>query len=76
MNRTVDDDLVLIGTREVLHRTGLSRSQLYELMRAKQFPMPLKVGHRNRWTLTDIRDWIAKLPAGCLAMSPRAQAHQ
>ena len=43
--------------------TGLSRSTIYRLMRAGQFPEPVKVGLRAvRWRESDLATWLASRP--------------
>ncbi len=43
--------------------TGLSRSSIYRLMRAGQFPEPVKVGLRAvRWRESDLATWLASCP--------------
>ncbi|MBV1916469.1 MAG: AlpA family transcriptional regulator [Sphingomonadaceae bacterium] len=49
----------LLRLPEVLARTNLSRSKLYELLDAGQFPKPCKAGERvNTWADTEIEEWI------------------
>lgn len=50
--------LMFIRQDEVLQRTKLSRSILYELVNAGRFPKPLKLGERiNAWSETEITQW-------------------
>lgn len=50
---------VFIRQPEVLRRTALSRSMLYELIEAGRFPKPLKLGQRlNCWPEADIENWL------------------
>jgi prophage regulatory protein len=50
----------LIRLPEVIHLTGLGRSQLYALAQADQFPRPLKLSQRcSAWQETAVRAWIA-----------------
>lgn len=50
----------LLRLPDVLMRTALSRSAIYDLMNAGQFPKPVKIGGRlNAWPETEIDDWIA-----------------
>lgn len=49
----------LLRLPEVLERTALSRSKLYELLDAGQFPKPCKVGDRvNAWPDSEVEDWV------------------
>ena len=48
---------------EVETRVGLARTTIYRLMRAGQFPAPLKVGPKAvRWPASEIDDWLASRP--------------
>lgn len=51
----------LIRLTEVMHLSGLSRSQLYALAKQGQFPKPLKLSERcSAWSEMAVREWIAK----------------
>jgi prophage regulatory protein len=51
--------------REVLERTTLSRSTLYELIGRGAFPKPLKLGERiNCWPEHEIDNWMQAQIAG------------
>jgi prophage regulatory protein len=40
---------------------GLSRSTIYRLLKARQFPSPIKIGEKAvGWDIIDIENWIAK----------------
>ena len=53
----------LLNRAEVERRVGLKRSALYRLMRAGQFPVPLKIGPRAvRWPSSEIEEWLASRP--------------
>ena len=55
----VDD--VLLTVRQVMVITGLSRSSIYSFMHARTFPLPVPVGGRAvRWSLKEVRCWIAE----------------
>ncbi|SOZ49051.1 hypothetical protein CBM2615_A120003 [Cupriavidus taiwanensis] len=51
----------LLTVRETMRRTGLAYSSLYEAMRLRGFPRPVKVGggRTNRWILREVDAWIA-----------------
>lgn len=50
--------MVFIRQPEVLRRTALSRSTLYELIDKGEFPKPLKLGERiNCWPEHEITAW-------------------
>jgi len=54
------DPLILIRQKEVLRRTALSRTGLFELLRAGKFPAPSKLPNSrvNVWSATDVTAWI------------------
>ena len=59
----MDDFGRLLRRSEIEVKTGLTRSTIYRLMRAGEFPEPLKIGPRAvRWRATEIENWIAERP--------------
>ena len=63
MEGIMDDFDRLLRRTDVEVRTGLTRSTIYRLMRAGEFPEPLKLGPRAvRWRATEIESWIAERP--------------
>lgn len=63
----------LLRRREVEERTGLSRSTIYEWMRARKFPRPITLGTRTvRWHQHDVDAWIAQRAAG-VALAEKGQ---
>jgi prophage regulatory protein len=47
-----------IRLREVLNRTGLSRSTIYALAKADLFPKPIKLGKQaSAWVESEVDDW-------------------
>lgn len=51
----------LIRLREVLHRTGLSRSTVYRRIELGQFPKPYPLGGRIvAWAESEVDRWIAE----------------
>ncbi len=59
----VDDTrapLRLLRLHEVMHRTGLGRSTVYDLMSWGEFPKPVQLGNTSRvaWVDSEITDWI------------------
>ena len=50
----------LLTLREVIQMTALSRSVVYALMGAAQFPQPVRIGRRAvRWVKQEVLDFIA-----------------
>ena len=53
--------LKLLRMAEVVERTGLSRSTLYRLIGAGEFPEPVQVGlQRIGFIEAEINDWLEK----------------
>lgn len=51
---------VLLRRHDVEKRTGISRSQLFELIRRGEFPKPIPlVGRTRAWVESDVSAWIA-----------------
>ena len=49
----------ILRLTEVTKTTGLSRSTIYELMKAKNFPQSLKLGLRSvGWVQSEIDAWV------------------
>ncbi len=45
---------------EVCHRTGMSKATVYRLVKAGQFPKPVKLTARLRgWISGDVQEWIS-----------------
>ena len=53
----------MLRREEVEARCGIARTPVYRLMRAGQFPTPLKIGPRAvRWPANEIDQWLAERP--------------
>lgn len=53
----------LLRCEEVQELTGLSRSAIYRLMRAGQFPTPIRIGQRAvRWQKSELEGFLAACP--------------
>jgi prophage regulatory protein len=67
--------LEILRRREVQARTGLSRSTIYERVRAKTFPLPISLGSQSvGWLKSEIDEWIAERVK--LSRGPAAAAEQ
>lgn len=52
------DDVTFVRLPEVKAITGLSKTSIYELIRAKSFPPPVRIGSRSvAWIKVEIREW-------------------
>ncbi len=49
----------LLKIAEVIDEIGLSRAQVYRLMRSTQnpFPSPIKIGSASRWAFSEVIEW-------------------
>jgi prophage regulatory protein len=53
------EGLVVLRRREVMRRTGLPQSSLYELVAAGEFPKPIALSRRRvGWIAGEVEDWI------------------
>ena len=73
MARTKTDAPKLLTLRGVIEITLMSRSQIYALIAAGEFPRPIRVGARAvRWIEDEVIEFIATRPrAGSVRRSPR-----
>lgn len=44
--------------KEVLHRTGLGKSTLYQLIQRGEFKCPAKQGRSSFWLEDEVEEWI------------------
>jgi len=44
--------------KQVCAALGVSRSALHEWIRAGKFPAPIKLGNRNAWPWSVVREWL------------------
>lgn len=52
----------ILRIQEVIKKTGLSRSNLYDMVRKGEFPAPLKLGERaSGWLVSEVEAWIEEL---------------
>ena len=49
----------LMPFRAALIDTGIGRSKVYDLIKEKSFPRPIKIGRNNYFSETEIQAWIA-----------------
>jgi prophage regulatory protein len=57
----------LIRLTEVLKRTGLSRTTLYELIKQGNFPRQIKLGRTSLWSESEVSSFIEEAKAGRVA---------
>lgn len=57
-----DHELRLLDTHEVLHKCGMGRTRLHELVKSGDFPAPRRNGRSVRWKSDEVDRWINGLP--------------
>ena len=60
----VRDPERLIGLKEVMRRTSLSRTVIYEKMQnGDGFPRQVRIGRRSAWAASEVDAWIRSVLA-------------
>jgi prophage regulatory protein len=55
------DEVIFVRLPEVKAVTGLSKSSLYALIRANDFPAPVRLGPRTvGWIRSEVKQWAAE----------------
>jgi len=50
----------ILKIRKVSSKSGLSKSSIYRLAKAGEFPQPIKLGERSSgWLESEVDQWIA-----------------
>ena len=57
-------DELYLTLREVQARYKIARGTVYNGVRARKFPPPLKFGKSSRWRLSELMSWERSLPRG------------
>lgn len=58
----------LRNMKQVTHMTGCSRSRIYELMKAGQFPRPIRAWGRVLWSAREVGAWCDAMLEQCPRM--------
>ena len=68
----------ILRCRSLVQLTELSKASIYRLVRAGEFPAPIKLGARAvGWRRDEIEDWIAgRERAGSLTAAPKAEGDE
>ena len=65
------DEVSFLRLPELKSVTGLSKSSLYALIRAKSFPSPVQLGPRTvAWVRSEVRQWAAERISKSRTASP------
>jgi prophage regulatory protein len=54
------DGVSLLRCPEVLARVAIGRTALYELVKSRRFPRPVKVHSGRRWVDAEVTRWIGE----------------
>jgi prophage regulatory protein len=73
MQPNFQDEVSFLRLPELKSVTGLSKSSLYALIRAKSFPSPIQLGPRTvAWVRSEVRQWAAERISNSRSASPYA----
>ena len=65
------ENVIFLRLPKVKALTGLSKSSLYELIRAESFPAPIHLGPRTvAWVSSEVRQWAAERISNSRAALP------
>lgn len=59
MDEGVPEQHARLAIDDVLRLTRLSRSKIYLMIKAGQFPGPVKIGRASRWVAGEVRQHLA-----------------
>lgn len=48
----------LLSLDQVMDRVALKRTSIYQLIKCKAFPYPVKIQRASRWVESEVSDWI------------------
>ena len=49
----------ILRIKDIINKTGLSRSSVYRLAQAGEFPKPIKLSERSSgWLESEVNNWI------------------
>lgn len=70
--------LTILRRKQVEARTGLSRSTLYDLIKAGKFPPPIPLGCKSvGWVESEVNAWLAEqIKAARKSAKPGAADHE
>ncbi|WP_439287979.1 helix-turn-helix transcriptional regulator [Lonepinella sp. BR2904] len=64
METSTNQSQQLISAANVLQKVGFGRTKLNELVKAKQFPQPIRFSQNFiRWDLDEVNNWIEQQKA-------------
>lgn len=57
-------ELRALTAAEVMHKCGMGRTRLYELLSSDEFPQPIRNGRSVRWLSDEVDAWLRSRPRG------------
>ena len=48
--------------KEVMEKTGCSKTKIYAMINTHEFPRPYKIGTASRWRSDEVENWIKTRP--------------
>jgi prophage regulatory protein len=71
------DEVIFLRLPKVKAVTGLSKTSLYELIRANSFPAPIHLGTRTvAWVASEVNQWAAERILSSRAAAPNVSGKQ
>ncbi len=65
------EDVMFLRLPKVMAVTGLAKTSLYELIREKSFPPPVRLGTRTvAWVRSEVTQWVAERISSSRAAKP------
>ncbi len=55
---------IYVSPTQVMTALGISRSTLYRMIGAGDFPQPIKLGRLSRWPLDELENYVSGLDRG------------
>ena len=53
----------LIRLDQVVQYLDISKSKVYSMMQANEFPHPIRIGIATRWLKAEVEEWLVKQAA-------------
>lgn len=63
-NPVLDDRYILWNIGTVMEVLNIKRTSVYEAIKDKGLPKPIKIGGASKWRKSDVLQWIDTRPQG------------
>lgn len=60
MKRSNIRDRAVLSTEDLISLGIGSRTKIYFMVKAGEFPQPIKYGTRNKWLTSEVYEWLAQ----------------